>query len=1196
MQEGIIGIAGAMGTLEANSTSAEEVQGDFNASLEKNWLSADVMSTYLKIMAEDTYESAKAMAVATGLSDEQADTLAKQAVTANEAATKVRTLTQLYGTMQEAVGSGWSQSFDTIVGDFDEATELFTNVNDTLGGLIGAASDARNKIITEWADNGGRASAIEGIASAFNILMSILGPIKDAFQEVFPPATGTDIANITKSITAFINGLKPGEKALADIKSTAKGFFALLDIGVMVIVGFVKMVAELLGVASQGTGGFLDFTGGVGEFIVKVRDAIKSGEGISTFFEKLGGVLKTIFGVFGMVIGIFGDFATSTGDIAKGGFDGFLEKVGARVESIRGFFASALDVVKAFGRGVEVVAEFFEPFLSKISELAKGLGGAITDSFDSGNFNTALDFLNTGLLAGIGVIIYKFVDKLKGMFKKVDPGTGLKDVIKGVFGELGNTMQTLQGQIKAKTLMLIAGAIAILTLSVIALSLIDTAKLAIALGAITVMFGQLAGAMAAFDAMFSLKSAAKLTILAAAMVGIATAMLILSGAIAIMGSLSWNQLAKGLVGLAGGLAIMAGAMLLMSKVGPGAILGSIGLVIASAGILLLAGALKVMATLSWDDIGRAMVVLGGTLIILAIGLTAMAGSLPGAAALVIASVGLTVIAGALLLFAQLSWDDIGRAMTVLGATLIILAIGLTAMVGALPGAAALVVASVGLSVIAGVLLLFAQLSWEDIGQAMVAIGGTLLILAIGLTAMVAAGPGALALIVAAGALAILAPVLMLLGSMSWETIWTGLGALALTLGLLAIAGIALIPALPGLLGLGAAAVLLGIGVLAAGLGVMALAAGLAVLAVAGGAAVTVLVAAITSIATLIPFVLSQIGLGLIEIIKIVGQNGPAILQALTVVLLALIQAIIAVIPQIVGAIILLVKTLVMALVSLIPLLVVAGMKLIIGILDGVAKNIPKIIVKGVDIIIALLEGIGKAIPRLLKAGADLIIDLINGLASTIRSRTNDINAAGRNLAGAIVDGMTSGLRNAGNTIWNAAKALVDKIPAGIKKVLGIASPSKVTTKLGFFTGQGLAVGLDKSTTTIIKSAASVGKTTAVALKKSMAAVGSTMSLSMDMTPTIRPVLDLSGIKKDAGLIGSIVGRQTLAVDGATARANEISAKYGDYQQIMADGGRPTTEVNMVQNNYSPKALPATEIYRQNKNQMSILKGELEKNA
>ena len=1191
MQAGLIDIASAMGTFSNGTATAVTAGKDFNSSLEQNWLSADVMSNYLKIMAGDMDEATQK---SLGLSDATVATFMAQQKTAEEAATKVRTYTQLVSTMQEAVGSGWSQSFKLIIGDFDSATVLFTAVNNTLGGMIGAASDARNKILSDWSQNGGRAAAIEAIATAFKIVMSILGPVKKAFEEVFPPVTGKQLADITKNIRDFIASLKPGEKALADIKSTAKGFFALLHIGVMVISGFINMLAGLLGFAGSGAGGFLDFTGNIGDFIVKVDEAIKKGGGITKFFEGFGKVLQVVVGFLGGVIAAFGFLFTTAADIAKSGFDGWLDRVKTRLEPFNNVIGFIQKGVEVLGTAVKAVATFFAPLANTIGEAFKGIGPAITQAFSGGNFNTALDLLNTGLLAGIGALVFKFVGMIKKKLDGAKPTGGLIDSIKGVFGELGKTLSALQGQVKAKTLLLIAGAVAILTVSVIALSLIDTAKLFIALGAISIMFVQLGGAMAAFDKMFDTSQAVKLVVLGAAMIAISVAVLVLAGALAILGAIPLPNLIQGVAALAATMAIMAGAMLLLSKVGPGAILGSAALVIASVGILILAGALKVLATLSWDDIGRAMATLGATLVILAIGLTAMAATLPGAAALVIASVGILVIASALKIFATLSWDDIGRAMATLGATLVILAIGLTAMVASLPGAAALVVASVGLAAIAGVLKIFATMDWVSNAKAMVLLASTLGILAVGLTLMIAALPGAAALVVAAGALAILAPVLIVLGSLSWEQIGTGLTTLAISLALLTVAGYALIPAIPGLLGLGGAILLLGLGTLAAGLGIAALSVGLTGLSVAGGAAITVLIAAISGLAGLIPYVAEQIGLGLIAIIVIIGENGPAILTAITTLLLALIQAIIEVTPQAVEAIVYLVTTLLASLISLIPLLVVGGMKLIIGILDGIAKNIGKVVEKGTDVIVQLLAGIGKAVPRLLQAGAQLILDFINGMAATIRSNTDKFNTAGNNLAGAIIDGLTSGVRNGVGNVIKAITGVANGAINAAKKALGIASPSKEFTAIGKFSTQGLANGLTKFSSISEKAAGDLGDNTVSSLKKSMARAADTMTIGLDTNPTIRPVLDLSGIKKDAGLIGGIVGRQSLSVDGATARANEIAAKYGDYQQAQVDAQSPTTEVSMVQNNYSPVALPAAEIYRQSKNQISILKGELDK--
>jgi len=1192
MQQGIIDIAQAMGTFEGKSVTSADAQGRFTETLQEGWLTTDVMSNYLKIMAGDMTAAEQS---ALGLTDAQVTLFQSQQKTAEEAATKVRTFTALLSTLQESVGSGWAQSFDMLVGDFNQATELFTNVNDSLGGIIGEISDARNKVIKDFVVLGGRDVAISAIRKGFEALLQIIKPIQRGLETVFPAVTGQNLLTIVQGVERFANGLKITGTTTTNLQRTSAGFFAILSIGGQIIGKIVDLFMDLIGQTTEGSEGILDFTGNLGDFLVSVDKALKSGTGLTTFFEKVGGVLSFVVGIIRNAIGFVYDFATGLASIGKTGVDGIGSQMEARIASFKTFFDGVGSALAIFGEKIKEIAGFFEPFINRIAGLAEGLGSALSDSFATGNFDTVLDFINMGLLTGIAVLIGKFLGKIKGLLGGGGELGGMKDLIKGVFGELTNTMKVMQGEIKAKTLLLIAAAIAVLTVSVIALSLIDPAKLFTALGAISVMFVQLGLAMAAFDKMFEITDAAKLVILAAALILMAGAMVIFAGAVAILAAIPADDLARGLGAMAGALVMASTAMLILSKAGPGAILGSAALVIASVGLIIMAGALKLFSLLSWDEIGRAMAVLGGTLAILAIGLTLMAGTLPGSAALVIASVGLAIVAGALKIFGTMNWDDIGRAMTVLGGTLAILAIGLTLMSGALPGAAALVVASFALATIAGVLKIFGTMDWEDIGQAMTLLGGTMAILAIGLTLMSGALPGAIALVVVAAGLAILVPLLFALGSMSWEAIGTGLGALALTLGLLAVAGYLLIPAIPGLIGLGVALLLVGVGVLAAGVGIAALAIGLTALAGAGGAAIAVLTAAITAIATLIPFVAQQIGLGLIEIIKIIGESGPELLVALTAILLAVIGAIVAIIPPAVDAIILLVTKLVEALIKLVPYLVTAGMVLVMGILDGIAKNIGKVITKGADVIIALINGIAREVPRLADSAAKAVVRFVDGLSSAINNNAGAMRAAGGRLALAIVDGMTGGLGTGVGRLINAARNMANSAINAAKSALGIRSPSRAFKQIGKYSTEGFSAGITQFSKIPERAAGDMGTNTLMALKKSMVNAGSFMSMSgMDASPSIRPVLDLSAIKKDAGLISGIVGKQSLAVDGPTNKVNEIAAKYGEYQQAKAEGYGPSTEVNMTQNNYSPVALPAAELYRQNKNQMSILKGELNK--
>jgi phage-related protein len=103
-----------------------------------------------------------------GLSAAQIKSFQAQQKTAEDAATKVRTFTQLIGTVREAVGSGWTDTFRILFGDFNQATELFTGLNNVIGGFVSNSANARNKVLKDWARLGGRAQIIDAIKTAFD--------------------------------------------------------------------------------------------------------------------------------------------------------------------------------------------------------------------------------------------------------------------------------------------------------------------------------------------------------------------------------------------------------------------------------------------------------------------------------------------------------------------------------------------------------------------------------------------------------------------------------------------------------------------------------------------------------------------------------------------------------------------------------------------------------------------------------------------------------------------------------------------------------------------------------------------------------------------------------------------------------------------------------------------------------------------
>ena len=67
--------------------------------------------------------------------------------TATDAATEVKTLSQLWDTLKETAQSGWTQTWELIIGDFDQAKKLFSGLYSFFSGIIEKSSDFRNKLI-----------------------------------------------------------------------------------------------------------------------------------------------------------------------------------------------------------------------------------------------------------------------------------------------------------------------------------------------------------------------------------------------------------------------------------------------------------------------------------------------------------------------------------------------------------------------------------------------------------------------------------------------------------------------------------------------------------------------------------------------------------------------------------------------------------------------------------------------------------------------------------------------------------------------------------------------------------------------------------------------------------------------------------------------------------------------------------------
>lgn len=1196
MQRGLIEIAEAMGKFNSETTTAEAASENFNGSLETNWLSAEVMSNYLKIMAGDMDAATQA---SLGLSDAQIKTFSEQQKMSEDAATKVRTYTQLLGTLQESVGSGWSETFDILIGDFDSATEMWTAVNDELGAIIGDMADARNDLLRDFVRLGGRDKILEGFADIWQAFKMYVMPIKSAFQEIFPPITVMTLRQMAIDFARFAESLKPSAETMKNLKSTFMGVFAVLDIGRMVIVEVVGLFFRLFGAATSGAGGILKVTASIGDWLVGVRDAIKDGTALEKFFQGLGDVLQWPIDKL-RELGKWTLDTLGTWDLA----------------------AAWEAVANAFRK----IGEFLAPVWEELGNFFRDAKQVVGEFFKTMDFNVLVGLLNLGALGGIGIGLKKAFDFFKGggimalIFGEKDENKeGLISKIKGVFGALTDTFGELQNTLKSATLIGIGAAIALITASVVALSFVDTGKLFIVLGAMTIMFGQLSAMIIAIDKLTKEVGVAKMIGVAIALGLLAGAILIMSAAVLIMSTMDWVELARGLTAMAVGLGLMVGAALLMDKIKYKLAEVAAPMILLATAIVILAAALKIMSTMSWDDILRSMATLTGVMaLMVGVGRLASKG-VSGVGAMIAMAAAIAIISGALKVFSTMSWDDIIRAGVAFAGSMAIMvgALMLLDLMKNVPvGAAMMIAMSVAITILAAAMKVFATMSWEEIGKSLVMLAGSLAILAgaMALMGIPLVALGGLALLVVSAGLMMLAPALVLLGTMSWDAIGRGLTMLAASLVILAVGGLLLIPASVGFLLFGAALMMIGGAVLMVGQGLALFTVGLGALVAVATLGAPAIKTAMETIASAIPAMMAAFAQGLIDFALVIAKgateftlaattliqalllgiqaNGPLLIQTFTLLISEMLDSAKTLIPQAVDVATILILEFLDAIEILIPAIVETGMNILIGVLEGIGRNIGRVIDSATTIIVNFIDGIARNLPQVIQSGINLIISFVQGLADGINNNRDRMDTAGRNLADAILNGMTGGLWGGIGKVIDAAKNVAQNALNAAKSFLGIKSPSKEFFKVGAWSSEGMAIGLEKSAPMVTNAAENVGDGALNAMRKSLSNLKNAVATDMDFTPTIRPILDLSNVQKNSALIGGMLTPPTLKVDDSYAYAASIATAQREFEDSRNNGDDdwPTGDTYIFnQTNNSPKALSAAEIYRNTNNQLSIVK-------
>lgn len=1024
-------------TAREHGVAVDEIikkNGSFRDSLQDGWLSADILNETLnKFTVDGAKKYAQSMMESGKWTQEQADALIKEAQAMEDAATKVKTFTQLWDTLKEAAQSGWGKTWEIIFGDFEEAKDFFTYLSDTFGGLINASSDARNKVLQEWKDLGGRNDLIDSLKNVFEGVGSIVKPITEAFREIFPPVTAKQLKTFTEGLKELTSNLKISDKTAQKLKSTFKGVFSVIDIIAEAFKAVGKGAFDLIGHFTGLGGGILGATSSFGDFLSNLRDSVVEGNLFGKAVDKIVGFLSKCI----TKVKEFGSSLKESMESSR------------TIEGFIGFFEGLWDVIKKVG--------------SAIGEAFGDIGRVIADAFGKGDI---FEVINSGLFASILLAIRNFIKGLSDPFEKISFLDRVKDILDGVKGSLESWQKNLQ----AGTLLKIAGALGILAAALYVISGIDSDKLGQSLGSIAVLFGELIGAMALMGKLndTSLKplqsTVGSLGNIARtiSMIGLGAAVLILAGAMKTIGSLDWDGVKKGLVGISVLVGVLVAAARLMNTESKSITKFAGQMVILSAAVAALSGVAKILGSMSWEELAK-----GGIGIITLVTVLVQAAKKMDsedkaitkfAGQMAIMSIAIGALSGVAKILGSMSWSELAKGGAgILGITIILVksAKAMNSSGEAITKfAGQMVLMSIAIGALSVVAKSLASMSWGELAKGGAGILGFIIMFTQAAKALnsnydsITKFAGQMLLM--SVSLAVLVPVLKSLGSMSIGSIAKSLITLGAAFAVIGVAGALLSPLTPVILGLAGAFALFGVATAGIGIGMMAIAAGFTALATAGAAGAAAFVAALTVIVTgvlnLIPEIAQIIGRGIVEIAKVIGDYAPQLAESFLKLILGVLESLEMYAPQIVDSL----------------------LGFFIGVLNSLSDHVPELIQVAMKFIGAIFQGIVDALGSI-DTGNLLKGVLAVGIMTALMYALSGVVA--------LIPSAMAGMLGVGAVIAEMAVVLaavgaLAQIP-GLEWLIGEGGNllQKIGTAIGQFVG-GIAGGIMEGVTSSLPQVAS----------------------------------------------------------------------------------------------------------------------------
>lgn len=1084
----------------------------FSDGLSYQWMTTDVLIDTLKRYSDENDELGKA---------------------AFRAATEVTTFSKLIDTLKESLGSGWTKTWQLIIGDFDEARALWTGVNDVLSGLINRSADARNKLLSDWAELGGRKAVIEGLSDAWAGVANIVRDVTRGFRRVFPALEGVDLFKISE-------GIKSAGKAFRQFTiregipfaNAVEGMASVLDILGQIISAIGRTISESLAPAVGPVGDLIDElfegAGSIGQWLSSVAAYTREND---TFYNAIQKVLDVFRGIsdaiqnakskveefFGIRKKLTGKgWITGSTEIPLGTKDlndekvslleravGVITRLGTAIKN----FISSVKNSEGFKSVTEGLRDLFEALGhfgsvlgSKLAEILNSVGIAIGNLFKTAKDakpQDMLNVLNVGFIGAIGLAINKLSKSLTGknpfqvligFFKSIgnfhelieDAGKAMTEFLEG----LTEPLKQLTASLKADVLIKIATAIAILAGSAVLLAAVDPEKLSKSLIAIGGLMTELGLFMTLMDKFSG--SGSNISKFGASMVAFSIAIGILALAVRALAGIDPDQLATGVLAVG----VLMALMVLLGKLG-GQKINSKGMIAMSVAILILQNAVKSLSEIDPDKLLNGVLAVGILMALMTL-MSKLGGKSFSGAGMIAVAIAITILKNAVQEFADMDVNSLLKGIGAVGALILELTLfSAFAKRGGVGLAVSLIAMGASMRIFAEVLGTIGRMPLDNLGKGIAGIGYSLLAVVVALNFIPkGAVLKAAAIAIVAYSLGLIADVLTDLGKFDLKSMVIALAGLGVALAEIVIATNLMKGTAAGALALRAVAGALAIFVPVLSTlgnmdftvilqGLAALALTFTMLYVAGIALgpVTPVLLGVAAAMTLFGASAVLMGVGLLAV-----SAGLAALSASMVArVAAIITSINMIVTGIIGLFPLIIASIVRGIVSIVgaigdaaPVLVGALVKIGSACLDGIRELFPKLSIVLAELLLFVLTMLAQYAPVLVNALVELVIQLVDGVAAAIYDNSDRIIAAVHHLLLALLDLILAVLQEILRGIPGIG-GKIDEALGDVRDSLKEDFDKNYAQELGSDFTQGFADGLNGGTDPVESAGSAVGE-------------------------------------------------------------------------------------------------------------------------